>query len=204
MIVLLKKSSNNLLLVSGLFFLLIILNLDDFYNWSNLNEYKSAIEVVYIVSLAKLFSVSLGCLNNIITNSKYYVYVFWFSIISAFLAVILNYYLIPLNGILGAAVATLIVILSINLGKLILIQIKYKASPYNSKTILSVLLIGIIYVSIINLKDLMIFDNIVDYSPIYKITLRSLLITIVYVFLSYLFGLTKDFQEAILQFRKKT
>lgn len=204
LIVLLKKSSNNLLLVSGLFFLLIILNLDDFYNWSNLNEYKSAIEVVYIVSLAKLFSVSLGCLNNIITNSKYYVYVFWFSIISAFLAVILNYYLIPLNGILGAAVATLIVILSINLGKLILIQIKYKASPYNSKTILSVLLIGIIYVSIINLKDLMIFDNIVDYSPIYKITLRSLLITIVYVFLSYLFGLTKDFQEAILQFRKKT
>ena len=95
-------------------------------------------------------------------------------------------------------------ILSINLGKLILIQIKYKASPYNSKTILTVLLIGIIYVSIINLKDLMIFDNIVDYSPIYKITLRSLLITIVYVFLSYLFGLTKDFQEAILQFRKKT
>lgn len=203
LISLLKKTSNNLLLVSGLFFLIIILNLNDFYVWSNLHEYKSAIEVVYIVSLAKLFSISLGCLNNIITNSKYYVYVFWFSIISAFLAVFLNYYLIPLNGIIGAALATLIVVVLINLGKLILIQIKYKANPYNFKTILSVLLIGIVYFLIITLKPETFIDNISDPNPIYNISFRSFLIAGIYVLLAYFFGLTKDFQEAVLRFRQK-
>ena len=29
---------------------------------------------------------SMGCLNNIISNSKYYIYVFWFSVSSALLA----------------------------------------------------------------------------------------------------------------------
>ncbi|MEE3034769.1 MAG: polysaccharide biosynthesis C-terminal domain-containing protein [Bacteroidota bacterium] len=203
LIELLKKSSNNLLLVSGLFFLLIILNLDDFYNWSNLEEYKIAIEVVYIVSLAKLFSMSLGCLNNIITNSKYYVYVFWFSIISAFLAVLLNYYLIPSNGILGAAFATFFVIVLINIGKLILIQVTYKASPFNFKTLLSVCLIGIVYFLIIYLKPELIINSIIDSSPIITISIRSLIILFFYCLLSYFLGLTKDFQGAIIQLNIK-
>ena len=73
-----KKSANNLLLVSGLLFLLINLNLNDFYAWTNLGDYTVALEVVLIVSVGKLFTMSMGCLNNIITNSKYYAYVFWF------------------------------------------------------------------------------------------------------------------------------
>ncbi len=199
LIKLLKKSSNNLLLVSGLFFLLIILNLNDFYDWSNLKEYKIAIDVVYVVSLAKLFSMSLGCLNNVITNSKYYVYVFWFSIISAFLAVLLNYYLIPLNGILGAAFATLFVIVLINIGKLILIQITYKANPFSLNTLLSVFLIGIVYFLIVNLKPELIMNGVIDSSPLIKITLRSFIILFFYCTLSYFFGLTKDFQNFIVK-----
>ena len=203
LIILLKKSSNNLLLVSGLFFLIIILNLNDFYEWSNLNEYKSAIEVVYIVSLAKLFSVSLGCLNNIITNSKHYVYVFWFSIMSAFFAVILNFYLIPLNGVIGAALATLIVIVLINLCKLILIQIKYKANPYNSKTLLSILLISLVYFIMVSMRPEVFFDNNFELNKIFIISFRSLVIVLIYVLISYFFGLTKDFQEAISQLRRR-
>ena len=102
---LLRKSSNNLLLVSGLLFLLINLNLDDFYEWINLDDYKVALEVVLIVSVGKLFTMSMGCLNNIITNSQYYYYVFWFSTLSAVLAVLLNLYLIRWYGIIGAAYA---------------------------------------------------------------------------------------------------
>ena len=203
LIILLKKSSNNLLLVSGLFFLIITLNLNDFYEWSNLNEYKSAIEVVYIVSLAKLFSVSLGCLNNIITNSKHYVYVFWFSIMSAFFAVILNFYLIPLNGVIGAALATLIVIVLINLCKLILIQIKYKANPYNSKTLLSILLISLVYFIMVSMRPEVFFDNNFELNKIFIISFRSLVIVLIYVLISYFFGLTKDFQEAISKLKRR-
>ena len=96
---------------------MILLNLNDFYKIINQEGYVSAFGVVVIVSLGKLFSMSMGCLNNIISNSKYYSYVFWFSVSSALLAVVLNYYFINSYGILGAAMATLIVIVFINLCK---------------------------------------------------------------------------------------
>ena len=103
--VLLKKSSVNLMVVSGLAFLIINLNLMDFYEIINQDGYASAFSVVIIVSLGKFFSMSMGCLNSIISNSKYYSYVFWFSLGSAILAVILNYYFINFYGIIGAALA---------------------------------------------------------------------------------------------------
>ena len=56
-----EKSAKNLLLVSGLLFLLINLNLNDFYAWTNLGDYTVALEVVLIVSLGKLFTMSMGC-----------------------------------------------------------------------------------------------------------------------------------------------
>ena len=87
---LLKKSSLNLMIVSGIVFLIINLNLNDFYLLINQEGYASATGVVIIVSIGKLFSMSMGCLNNIISNSKYYSYVFWFSVSSAVLAVFLN------------------------------------------------------------------------------------------------------------------
>ena len=144
----LLKSANNLLLVSGLLFLLINLNLNDFYAWTNLGDYTVALEVVLIVSVGKLFTMSMGCLNNIITNSKYYAYVFWFSISSAILAVLLNLYLLPLYGIIGAAYATLIVIVIINVFKILLVQLKFKIIPYGRESLLTMGIIILIYLII--------------------------------------------------------
>jgi O-antigen/teichoic acid export membrane protein len=145
---LLKKSANNLLLISGLLFLLINLNLNDFYAWVNLGDYSVALEVVLIVSLGKLFTMSLGCLNNIITNSKYYAYVFWFSTTSAVLAVALNLYLIQWYGIIGAAYATLMVIVLINFLKILLVQLRFKINPYSKKTYLTLGIVLILYFTI--------------------------------------------------------
>ena len=72
------------------------------------------IPIVIFVSLGKLYSMSIGCINNIISNSKYYYYTFWFSLFSSVLAVVLNIYLISEFGIIGAAYATLIVLIIMN------------------------------------------------------------------------------------------
>ena len=131
---LLKKSSLNLMIVSGIIFLIINLNLIDFYKILNKEGYASAIGVVVIVSIGKFFSMSMGCLNNIISNSKYYIYVFWFSVSSAILAIILNFILIKSYGIIGASIATLIVIIFINSCKILLVYFLYKIHPYSLKT----------------------------------------------------------------------
>ena len=149
LLILLKKSSLNLMIVCGIVFLLINLNLNDFYLIIDQEGYASAASVVIIVSIGKFFSMSMGCLNNIISNSKYYSYVFWFSISSAILAVALNYIFIQSHGIIGAAFATLIVIVFINLCKIVLVGVLFKIHPYSKKSIgifISVLLIyGLVY-----------------------------------------------------------
>ena len=199
LIMLLKKSANNLLLLSGLLFLLINLNLNDFYDWVNLGDYRVALEVVLIVSLGKLFTMSLGCLNNIIANSKYYSYMFWFSTISALLAVFLNLLLIKFYGIIGAAYATLIVITLINFLKILLVHLKLKINPYSNKTIVSSGIILLLYFTISEISF--------NYEPFVALVLRSILITLSFSLLSYLFRLTGDVQNflsKISPFTKKS
>ena len=184
---LLRKSANNLLLVSGLLFLLINLNLDDFYEWFNLSDYTAALEVVLVVSVGKLFTMSMGCLNNIIINSKYYYYVFWFSTLSAIMAVILNLYLIQWYGIIGAAYATLFVMLFINLQKILLVQYNFKINPYGRESLRTIVIVVLLYFLVSSIT--------IDYDPIKALIFRSILIVVAFAFLAYLFRLTSDIQQ---------
>tara|TARA_Y100001960_G_C14772283_1_gene880827 strand:+ start:62 stop:883 length:822 start_codon:yes stop_codon:yes gene_type:complete len=192
---LLKKSSSNLLLISGCIFLLINLNLDDFYMFVNQPLYSVGIGIVGIISLGKLYSMSIGCLNNIISNSIYYPYVFWFSILSAIAAVVLNLMLIPDYGIAGAAYATLIVILIINTLKIALIKFRLDIHPFSKQTfiIIGVILAVYFIISQINLS----------FSPFINLLLRSTIITLVYAVLSYSLGLTNDINNQVKKILKR-
>ena len=183
---LLKKSSINLMVVSGLLFLIINLNLGDFYQIINQEGYSSAIGVVVVVSIGKLFSMSLGCINNIISNSKYYSYIFWFSICSAMLAIALNYIFIQKYGILGAALATLIVIVFINICKMVLIHFLFKIHPYSLKTLTLVLSIIFIYFLVFHVPSIL--------NPWISIFFRSLLILGLFCIPLFVFNLSKDIE----------
>jgi len=188
---LLKKSSDNLFLVSGVLFLLINLNLTDFYDFVDQPLYAVAAGVVTIVSVGKLYSMSMGCLNNIISNSKFYPFIFWFSILSASVAVILNFALIPKYGIIGAAYATLVVIILINSLKLILILYGLKIHPYSKQTLKTIVLIILVYLALYNIDF--------KYSSFINLIIRSGLIIFFYFVLSQFFGLSNDINE---QFKK--
>lgn len=192
---LLKKSSLNLMIVSGIVFLIINLNLNDFYLLINQEGYASATGVVIIVSIGKLFSMSMGCLNNIISNSKYYFYVFWFSVSSAVLAVFLNYIFIQSHGIIGAAIATLIVIVCINLCKIILIAVVFKIHPYSKKSIGILFSIFIIYGLVFWIPTLL--------NPILSITLRSALILGLFSIPMFFFNWSSDIERLLKSFRSK-
>jgi len=188
LVFLLKKSSLNLMIVCALVFLMINLNLSDFYLIINQEGYASAANVVIIVSLGKFFSISMGCLNNIISNSKYYFYIFWFSISSAILAVILNYIFIQSHGIIGAAIATLIVIVFINLCKIILVAVLFKIHPYSKKSIEIFMSTLVIYGLIYWIPTLL--------NPILSIIARSILIIGLFSIPMYLFRWSSDIESA--------
>ncbi len=189
---LLKKSSNNLFLVSGALFILINLNLDDFYVFVDQPMYAVGIGVVSIVSVGKLYSMSIGCLNNIISNSKFYPYIFWFSVLSASIAVVLNFILIPEYGIMGAAYATLFVIFFINTLKLFLVGYKLKIHPYSIESLKTSIVIILVYLAISQIN--------LEYTSFINLTLRSVFIILLYVILSQIAGLLKDFNIQIQKF----
>ena len=191
---LLKKSSTNLVLVASLFFLLINLNIDDFYNVLNQDGYSIGIPIVIIVSFGKLYSMSIGCINNIISNSKYYYYTFWFSLFSSVLAVILNIYLITEFGIIGAAYATLVVLAIMNSLKIYLVKIKFNIHPYSRDTIKIIILSVLTYFVFSNLQ--------LGFQPVINIIVKSSLVLILYTLSAYIFKLSDDVNIFIDKFNK--
>ena len=191
---LLKKSSTNLVLVASLFFLLINLNIDDFYNMLNQDGYSIGIPIVIIVSFGKLYSMSIGCVNNIISNSKYYYYTFWFSLFSSVLAVILNIYLITEFGIIGAAYATLIVLAIMNSLKIYLVRVKFNIHPYSRDTIKIIILSALTYFVFSNLQ--------LGFQPVINIIVKSSLVLILYTLSAYIFKLSDDVNIFIDKFNK--
>lgn len=189
-LMLLKKSSANLLLISGGCFLVINLNLTDFYQLIA-PEYQAAFYVVQLLSFGKLFSMTLGCLNQIISNSEYYDYVLFFSVFAAILAVLLNMYFIPIYGIMGAAYATLIVILVINSLKIGLIAWKMGIHPFSNDTLKIGLSIAFIAIAFYAIEF--------PFDPIVNIGLKSISIGLLYATILWFLGPLKG----ILSYLKK-
>ena len=196
---LLKRSSLNLLLVSGLLFVLITTNLDDIYRLIELlnaqQGYAAGLPIILLISFSKLFSASLGCLNNIITNSEYYRYLLIFSVAAASLAVILNIQFIQSYGFVGAAFATLIVVTLFNFLKIVLVYSKFKIHPFGIKSIWVLLLILILYGVFFNIN--------LDFHPILSVTIKATLVGALYLGVSYFLGLSEEVNRVIDRLLKK-
>ena len=178
---LLKKSATNLLLVSGLFFVLINANIEDLYAFiyylNGKEGFVIAAPVVLYISLTKLFTASMGCLNNIITNSVYYYVVPFFSIGSAIAVVFLNIYFIDLYGFIGAAFATMLVISLFNLLKIIFIARVFKIIPYGKETLY---LLGVI------VGTYAVFYMIsLPFTSFVNLVIKCVMILVVYLFICY-------------------
>ena len=196
---LLRKSSVNLLLVSGLFFVLINANIDDFYGFIYLLNGKEgfslAIPVVLYFSMTKLFTAATGCVNNIITNSKYYYVVPFFSMGSAVAVVVLNLQLIEELGFVGAAVSTFLVITLFNLLKVLFVWYRFRILPFNKEVLY---LFGVILLSYGAFSFLHF-----PFPILVNLVLKCLLIGVSYLGMCYVLGLSLQVNAFIDQGIKK-
>lgn len=187
-----KKSSVNLLITGGLLFLLINLNVKDLYLIINKPEYTVGITVVLIISVSEMFKLAAGTNSAILTNSKYYKILFYFSLGMAVSVVVLNRIFIEKYGINGAALATLIVVVIFNLIKLWYVHKKLQIHPVTGKTWLVILVI----------MGLFLVFYPIDFlsNALFNIGLKSVLIVFIYIFLVYKLKISEDFNH---QFRSK-
>lgn len=188
-----KQSSLNLYIVSGVIFLLIILNLHKLYEMLPL-EYSQGILVVFLISLAKLSENLLGINNAIIFNSKYYLMVLLFGVLLAGLTIVLNIVFIPIWGINGSAMATLISILVYNIIKVVFVHRKFNMVPFSKETLkattLFLVISGVFY----------FWDFPVH--PVFSIIIKSGLILLVCVIGILKFRLSTELENIWFKYAK--
>lgn len=184
-----RQTSINLLIVGGFLFLIINLNINDLYELINKPEYTKGVLVVIIISFAKIMELSLGVGNAILVNSKYFKIFFYLSIAMALSVIGLNYWLIPVFGINGAALATFIVVFTFTLVKMGIIYKKFKISPFSNKT----LLLGFIIISCY----LVFYYWTLNINSVLNIIVKSIIITLIYLFLITKMKISSDINEQI-------
>lgn len=183
-----KKTSITLQIIGGLVLVGILVNIKQLYLLLPAS-YSGGIFVVFTIGISKYFDLILGNNNAIIFNSKYYKAVLFLGLLLAFFAITLNMLFIPMYGINGAALATLISITLYSLAKLLFVVVKMKLYPFSNKTLLS---FGILIATF-----LLFYYWDFPFNPILNIVLKSILVTILYVFVNYKLVISAEFNQVV-------
>ncbi len=189
-----KRSSLNLFVISGFIFLLIVLNINELYAIIP-EKFSEGLFVVFLISVAKLYDNLLGNNNAILFNSDYYRVVLFFGVLLVVLTVILNIIFIPLYGINGSALATFLAILIYNTIKVVFVKRKFNMLPFTPNS----LKVG--FLVIICAIAFYFWDF--SFHPIINIVLKSILISLSYVFVVYRFNLSEDITVILKKYISK-
>ena len=160
------------------------------------NGFKLAIPVVFYISISKLSSALVGCVNSIISNSKYYYTVPFFSISSAITVIFLNIYLIDKIGFIGAAISTMIVIILFNFLKLFFVMYKFKIQPFSKNTL---------YILALILSNFLVFYNLnISDNFLINLIIKCVFIFLTYLLVIYIMNLSKELKSFLkIRFKEK-
>ncbi|SDH24366.1 Membrane protein involved in the export of O-antigen and teichoic acid [Flavobacterium omnivorum] len=186
--VLYKKTSINLQVVGGFVMLGIFVNINQLYEIVP-KEYSGGILVVFMIGLSKYFDLILGNNNAIIFNTKYYRAVLFLGVFLVVVAIGLNALFIPLYGIMGSAFATLVSITLYSIAKLLFVVKRLHLYPFTKQTLYS---LGITFILF-----LLFYFWEFPFNPIVSIGLKSLLVTVTYIYINYKFVISVEINEAI-------
>jgi len=167
--VLYKQVSNRQLYVCILLFIGVWTNIDAIYSFiPNREVYMAGKSVVLLIGLGKLFDVAFSINGEILVFSKFYRFNLVMTIAMSGLIILLNYIMIPLYGIEGAAGASAIVMVLFNLMKYLFLKIRLGLEPFSTETF-KILGVGILTYYSAGFLSL-------DITPILNLLLTSLMV----------------------------
>lgn len=145
--VLTQNVSLHQFMASSFIFFLIWINIDLLYTLiPNGNVYDEAKFVVFILAIVKIINTSLNVGATVLSYSKYYYYSLLFTIILTVSTIIMNIKLIPIWGIEGAAIASLISYLIYYTFLLTFVNWRVKVTPFSLKEFYTLLIIVSLFV----------------------------------------------------------
>ncbi|MEE9407636.1 MAG: oligosaccharide flippase family protein [Polaribacter sp.] len=201
-----KKSSINLLLVGGLFFLLVNCGVSELFKLMPEKGYAGGEWVVLMISFAKLYTMFLGSNGAIINNSTFYKVTLPIALGMSVFVYLLNklFYFNLEFGTDGLALATLLTILIFNTFKLWFVYKKFSITPFTPKSFKMGMIILFMFVAFyfwdFNLPELEIMEFSI--TPIINILLKSIIITLVYVFVVLKLKVSNEIDSLLKRFYK--
>lgn len=188
-----KKIAVNQLLICLLIFLLIWVNIENLYHFvPNRAIYEQGKWVVLLIGLGKITDVIFSVNGEIIVFSKFYTFNITATLLMSAAVIIFNLMLIPLYGIEGAALASLIAMFFYNLVKYIYIKIRLGFNPFTPGVFLILLAGGLswgVSYYLIPTSAYVLLD----------ILIRSGIVAAVYLLLVHIFKAAPETETMVLQ-----
>ncbi|SEM78213.1 Membrane protein involved in the export of O-antigen and teichoic acid [bacterium A37T11] len=176
-------------LVGSLLLTGMIINRENLLNLLHKPEYRDHFNVLIVVGLTFLIDATGGINQAIVGFSKHYRLVMVVMIAASIVCFLLNIWLIPTFNLLGAAFSYLITISLTNFTFWLYLKLNYHMQPFSGKILLIFLTAGIcIGVGIV----IPPFANLV-----FDIIFRSGIVMILYALISYMLGVSPEFNEII-------
>ncbi len=203
---LIKSVSLHQFIASSFIFFLIWINIDLIYSLiPNGNIYDEAKFVVLILAIVKIFNTSFNVGQTVLSYSKYYYYSLLFTIILTITAIVMNIKLIPILGMEGAALASLISYMVYYLMLLTFVNWKLKISPLSVKEFYVLLIVLALFLmdwllqtyisgQFISMFDVTIIGQILDS------VVRTLIMSLLGVLIIYKSDISKQINDIINKF----
>lgn len=188
-----QKSALHQLLAGGLFFLLICTNLDELFQLIPKGDtYGDGKYVVLLLLLVKLFDISTGLNTEIIFYSRFFRWATIFLVLAAVASFLLNLWLIPLYGFMGAAFATALATLGLSLSKLVFVWKNFNIHPFSKKSVLVAGLLLLLYLPASFLPAIS-YENL--WEMIFVMAIRSLILVALFTFVVLRFRISPEISE---------
>ncbi len=184
------KSSIHQTVIAVLLFIGLWVNIDNVYQIIPA-EYEAGKWVIFFVGLANVVDMCTGINSVIIQTSPSFKINFIITLVFLFLIIVLNLFFIPLLGITGAGLTTLLAILTTNIFRFWFLKQKYNLSPLHPKLLIIVGVAIVAYFSAYMLPRSMNF--VID------IILRSLLCGGIFMILIVLFKVSDEINALVNQ-----
>lgn len=201
-----KNVSLHQFMASMFIFFLIWINIDLVYSLiPNGNVYDEAKFVVLILSVVKIINTSLNVGATVLSYSKYYYYSLLFTIILTVTAIYMNIKLIPIWGMEGAALASLVSYIVYYAFLLTFVNWKIKVSPLSMRELYTVIIIlslfGIDWLLQTYMSEHLIsIFNIELIGKILDSAVRTLLLSVLGIVIIYKSRISKQVNDIIDKF----
>lgn len=182
------QSSLNQIIAGGLLFCGVVANIENLMNILP-PEYAGGALVVIVIGAANVFDMATGLNGAIILNSKHYRFDLYSTLFLIVVTVVLNYLLIPIYGILGAAIGTATAVFTYNTLKVIYVWLKLSMQPFEWQ---------MLYVIATGTITLLIIFRIPTIGGVYTdILLRSVIVTLIYGVPIWMLNISEEMNNLI-------